>query len=98
MALETKCAWCGGILLDAEHARLHVVEQCKKAPWREELLKLRRDLSTFRVFLAVLVHRMGSGLRITQHEIENLPLGNLTVKEADTGDVIFAFEPPKQGR
>jgi hypothetical protein len=40
MPRETICVYCEKPLLDAEHAKKHVLEQCPKAPWRGRLAEL----------------------------------------------------------
>lgn len=98
MGTAAHCAWCFKPMVDADHARKHVLEQCEKAPWREALITARREAASFKLFMAVLVHRMGGDLLLSHHEIENLPLGELTVKEDGLGgDVRFIFELKKQG-
>jgi chromosome segregation ATPase len=42
MPRETICVYCEKPLLDAEHAKKHVLEQCTKAPWRARLAELEQ--------------------------------------------------------
>lgn len=40
MGTGFSCAWCSAVLLDPAHARKHVAEQCKAAPWRKQIEEL----------------------------------------------------------
>ncbi len=42
MPRETICVYCEKPLLDVDHAKKHVLEQCPKAPWRARLAGLEQ--------------------------------------------------------
>lgn len=61
MATAIKCVWCDKPLLDVEHAKKHVAEQCEVAPWRKQIEGLRAESS-----------RMVAELGAAQKRIERL--------------------------
>lgn len=52
MPTGLSCAWCAKPLIDAEHAKKHVVEQCTAAPWRAQIAALEARVAALTDALA----------------------------------------------
>lgn len=78
MSVSVVCAWCKKPLLDAEHAKQHVAEQCAAAPWRKESDKLAVERNALEVESALKDERIATleaentSLRIQVTEIAEL--------------------------
>lgn len=71
------CVYCNAVLLDADHAKKHVVDQCENSPHKV----MRDQLNQTNILLAILVEDAGGEIRI--------PFGKLEMKRAQ----LLSIEP-----